>query len=564
MKTIVWFGALLVAGCTGEIATGSTRSIDGIAGGPGGLGGGGGGGTVERPDPCLTPAVAEQPLRRLSPAQYQNVIGDLFGTQAGPLISNSLFPPTVITRGFANDAEANTVNTAQSNAIEDNAERIATAVLATPAPFLSALLPCTAKSTNADIDACRDAFITSFGARAYRRALTAEETAIARTVYDTVRQSQSATNAFAATVQYFVQSPGLLYRVERGTTDDAPAGMTHLSDAELASRLSFFLTDAPPDQPLREAVQRHELSTREQVASHARRLVNDPKLHPVLVAFHRDWLHLYEAAAGKDATLFPNYTAPVRASLAREPSEFIRTVMAGSGRLSDLLSGAQVPVDATLASYYQVTAPPTAWSPVVVPHRRGLLTLASTQAALGKFTQSGPIHRGNFFRNSVLCEPVLTLPANVDTSAPLAGTANARTARERLAPLMTRADCMGCHTQFNPMGYALENFDSAGQWRDQENGATIDASGSVFLENGPVEFSGPDALIDALSNSRKVQECYTLQWFRATQGRVETVADACSVSQLKKQVAASNGDVRELLVAMTQTDAFFFRRSESP
>ncbi len=555
---------MLAAACNGEIAL--------PVGGPGSVTGAGGGGSTDpnqQPpeNPCATRTVADQPLRRLSQPQYHNVIADLFGAQAPALISGSLFPPTVITRGFVNDAEANTVNTEQSNAIEDNAEKIATAILATPDPYLRALLPCTLQATvsDADIDACKDGFISSFGQRAYRRPLTDAERTIARSVYDTVRASQSATNAFAATVQFFVESPALLYRVERGTTAaDGPGSRVRLSDDEMATRLSFLFLDGPPDAALLDAAAKHELSTPEQVATQARRLVNDARLQPVLENFHRDWLRLYDAANGKDPNLFPNYTAAVRASLSAEPGQFIREVMKGESTIAALLAGPRVPVDATTASYYRVSAPVAPWAPTQVPHRQGLLTLASVQAALGKPTQSSPIHRGNFIRSSVLCEPQLMLPANVDTSTPLQATSGANTAKERLAPLLTRGDCSGCHSQINPVGFAFENYDSAGQWRDQENGGTIDASGSVILDNGPVAFSGPEQFVEAVAASQKAQKCYALNWFRAAQGRRETTDDQCSVAQLQQRVAASNGDLRELLVALTQTDSFFFRRAVTP
>jgi hypothetical protein len=515
---------------------------------------------------CEQRALPTQPLRRLSAQQYHHTLGELFGPALAPaLVTGSMFPATVITRGFTNDADANTVNTNQSNAIEDNAEKIAATILASPDSFLRALLPCTLGTpiTDAQIDGCVDAFITRFGTAAYRRPITAAEAAIARGVYDAVRSSQSATSSWVSVVQFFVQSPALLYRVERGAGPSAASPqLIKLTDFEMASRLSYLFLNSAPDAALTAAATAGELSTPAEVTAQARRLMTSPRFLEVLAAFHRDWLHLYEAAAGKDTVLFPGYTPAVAASLQREPEELLRYVLEqGDGSLKTLLGSPSLPVNPTLAAFYGLTpGAGSAWTPMAIPNRKGLFTRASVMAALAKPNQTSPIHRGNFFRNSVLCEHELVLPANVDTSTPLKDASMALTARERLAPLTTRSDCAGCHRQINPIGLALENFDAAGQFRTTENGATIDASGSIDLGSGPKAYAGPDPLIDLLAASEKVQGCYSLHWFRAALGRFEVAEDKCSVATLEDLVLKSKGDLRELMVSLTVTDAFLFRR----
>ena len=517
---------------------------------------------------CQQRAVPVQPLRRLSRDQYLNTLTELFGPTLGAqLNAGSTFPATVITAGFANDAEANIVNTQQSNDIEDNAERLAGVILAAPDGYLRGLMPCTlpATITDASVDGCIDQFIATFGANAYRRPITAEETAIVRGLYDAVRSTQSATNAWASVVQFFVQSPALLYRVERGAApSETHPDLLTLTDHEMATRLSYLFLDGMPDATLRAAAAAGELRTKEQVEAQARRLLQSPAFLTVLTAFHRDWLHLYEAAAGKDPNLFPFYTPAVQASLAREPEEILRYVLTSqNGSISALLGSDTLPADPVLGGYYGFPGG-AGWRPITTPNRRGLLTRASVMGALAKPTQTSPIHRGNFFRTSVLCEPTLNLPPNVDTTSPLAAAAGSATARERLAPLVQRADCSACHAKINPIGLSLENFDAAGQWRETENGAAIDASGSVDFGRGAESYAGPAELIGKLAASDKVLDCYSTQWFRAGLGRFEAAEDQCSVVTLKDLVKKSGGDLRELLVSLTQTDAFLYRRPVSP
>lgn len=528
----------------------------------------GGGGPSRVELACATRDVATQPLRRLTFEQYQHTLQRLFGTLAPRVTAGSVYPTTAITRGFAADAENTTVNTAQSNAIEDEAERIATLMLADPQPFLRELLPCTLASpaTDAQVDGCVDAFIAAFADRAYRRPSTPAERAVAKQVYTEVRATQTAAKAFIAVTQFFVQSPALLYRVERGAGPAPLPGLVAVSDHELAARLSFLFTDAPPDAELAAAADLGALHTKEQIAAHAQRLLSSPDFVPTAATFLRDWLHLYEAASGKDPVLFPRYTQEVAQSLQREPLELFRYVVErGDGRLSTLLGGASLPVDTTLAGYYGVGAPGAGWAPAAVPNRRGLITRASVMAALAKPAQTGTIHRGNFFRNEVLCESQLVLPATVDISTPLMGSANLPTARERLAPLTTNADCRGCHSQINPLGLALESYDPAGQFRTTENGAPIDASGSVDVGGGLTRFQTGEELAALLADGRKVRDCYARQWFRNSVGRIEMPEDACSVATLQQAFEASGGDLKALLVAVTQLDTFLYRRApESP
>jgi hypothetical protein len=588
--------ALLASACSGEIHDGGAdglngrkpgdqgRGDEGPNGGASGTGAGsepgadpgdddpGGAGADDELDTtgvaaCEQRVLPGQPLRRLSSRQYENTLGDLFGEElAVPLLQGSLFPVTAIESGFVNDAEANTVNTDESNAIEDNAERMATLVLNDAERYARALLPCALQDgfADTDVDACIDRFIAEFGLRAYRRPLSGAETAIARGLYDGLRSEQGALPAWSALLQFFVQSPALLYRVERGAGTTA-GGLLRLSDYEMATRLSYFFLDSMPDRELFAAAEAGELSTPAQVATHARRLMSAPEFSRVLDGFHRDWLRLYELEHGsKDMTAFPLYTAEVQQSLMQEIPRRLRHVLdEGDGSVVTLLGDSRSPVNSVLAEFYGVDAPgagPDTWVPVELPDRRGLLTLASVMATLAEPDRTNPIHRGAFFQKEVLCNQLPAFPANLDTATPLLDSSMLPTARERLAPLLQNSSCMGCHALFNPTGLAFENYDAAGLWRERENGALIDASGRVTLDGAEHDFDTPLELVERLAHSEQVRDCYSLQWYRAALGRREFAQDGCSLELARAAASESDGDLRELLVAITQTDGFMYRQ----
>lgn len=530
--------------------------------------------TAPEPDPVTEPGPAEacgsdlpaQPLRRLSSDEYHNTLLDLFGEPLGRrLVDGSLFPTTQVVTGFSTDAEANIVNTAESNAIEDNAERIAELIDGDPEPFLRGLLPCQLPETiaDADVDGCIDSFIDAFGLRAFRRPLDDDKRALARRVYDEIRADGDARFAFAGLVQYFVQSPALLYRVERGV-GGANAPLLRLDGYERATRLAYFLTGSTPDEELLARAAADELGTPEQVRAEAARLLDSDRFLQAAVRFHRDWLELH-GFDYKEPELFPAFDA-TRGSLEQATDRYVRYVLSeGEGSVAELLGGTTFPVNSTLANYYGVEAAGAsedAWVPVTVPNRRGLVTDGALMATLATATATHPIHRGGFVQTQLLCRVLPALPADVDTQGPLVDTSMLPTARERLSPLLERGDCSTCHSIINPVGLAFENYDAAGAWRDEENGSPIDARGTLSLDGSAVEFDGPLALADAIAASDEARDCYALHWYRAALGRPEFREDQCSLDELRASTAAAAGDVRELVLSLVQTDAFLMRRND--
>jgi hypothetical protein len=117
----------------------------------------------------------------------------------------------------------------------------------------------------------------------------------------------------------------------------------------------------------------------------------------------------------------------------------------------------------------------------------------------------------------------------------------------------------------NPIGFVFEHYDGVGQWRDQQNGKDIDAVGEV-VQTDDIDgtYDGAIELARALAKSEQVRECVTSQWFRFAYNRSVTKNDTCSFDKLYDAFSASNYDVRELLVALTQTNAFLYRRAVSP
>jgi hypothetical protein len=193
--------------------------------------------------------------------------------------------------------------------------------------------------------------------------------------------------------------------------------------------------------------------------------------------------------------------------------------------------------------------------------RAGILTQAGFLSVQGHPDQTSPVLRGKFVRSMLLCQPPPAPPPDVDVSLP--DIDQGATARERFSAHLTAGtSCNGCHSLMDPIGLAFEQFDAMGQYRDTDNGQAIDVSGEVLETNdaslmGP--FSGVQELAQKLASSETVRSCVATQWFRFASGRSEAAPDACSLGTLQEAFAASGGDLVDLMVAMTQTEAFWYR-----
>jgi hypothetical protein len=494
------------------------------------------------------------PLRRLTRNEFDNTVRDLLGDTRR---LGRGFPGEEVTQGFHNNAETRSVSDVLVEGYLAAAEQLATDAVAR----LGTLLPCDpAKTSEA---ACLESFLDSFGKRAWRRPLTAPEKQNLRTAFTMGRGDRFA-DGISAVIQVMLLSPQFLYRYELGVPVPG-TGYARLTPFEVASRLSFLLWGTMPDQELMAAAEAGKLATREQVAAQATRMVNDQQhAAPMVTEFAGQWLGLEELATiDKEATAFPSWKPELRAPLLLETDRFIEQVLwKGDGKLGTLLTAPYTFMNGTLAAYYGVFGVAgDAFQQVMLDpgQRSGLLTHAGLLSVLGNndVGLTSLVYRGRFVREQLLCQPIPDPPENAqDDNPPF--TKNT-TAREWSEARRAKATCGACHALLDPIGLGLENFDAVGLYRTVDKGKPVDASGELTGTDVDGPFTGAPALGKKLAASQKVRDCLATQWFRYGYGRDATARDACTVATLNRVFTASGGNVRELLLALTQTDAFLFR-----
>lgn len=539
MLKVGTLAVVLACACTGEIGTTpGTNGVDGVA--PPG----------QHSDPatCVVGKVGPSPMRRLSHLEFDHTVRDLLGdTQQ-------------LGRGFVEDARVGVFNnTASQQTIPvllgeqylEAAEKLADRATAD----LAKLVGCDAATTGES--ACAREFATRFGRRAYRRPLVAGEVDSLVALYDLARAKVEHRASIKVMLEAILISPHFLFRPEFGrpSSDGAAA---QLAPYELATRLSYLVWSSTPDDALLDAAEKGELSTREQVAAQARRLLADPRAHPALEAFFAQWLDLEATEkAAKSVAAYPEFDDALRQSMVEETRRFVSHVLwNGEHSLETLLSAPYSFVDARLAKLYGVAAPASGFAKVSLDPalRAGVLTQASVLSGHAKPDQSSPIKRGEFVRVRLLCDELPPPPPNVPL---LPAIDPNKSTRERFAEHTATPACAGCHRLIDGIGFGFEAYDGIGRHRTIDGGKTVDESGNV-IEAGDVDgkFTGAVELAKRLATSSEVRNCAATQWFRFASARHETAADGCAVGSLQKAFSASNGDLRELVIAFTQTDAF--------
>jgi hypothetical protein len=493
------------------------------------------------------------PVRRMTRAEYNNTVRDLLGDTTSPAQGFALEEEAL---GFNNNAANLVTSAALAEKYMLAAEGIAQRATAPGGDRIG----CDPLAVGAQ--ACGQQFIASFGKRAFRRPLTSDETALLTAQFTAGLADGDFASGIQMVIETALQSPPFLYRVELGVAPLAGETAVRLTDWETASRLSYLLWGSLPDDTLFTAAEQGKLTTREDIQAQARRMLDDAKAHDAVANFHQQWLDYDRIAnVGKDAAAFPEWSAEVGPLMHEETKRFLDEAVFGpSGGLSYLLSSPSTFLNGKLASFYGVAGPTgETFAPATLDatQRAGLLTLGSLLTINAHSNQTSPVHRGKLVRELLLCDVIPPPPANVMIKAPEPDPNS--TTRERFAQHSAEASCKGCHSLMDPLGFGFENYDGMGRYRSLENGVAIDASGELTGTDVDGPFTGVVGLASKLAVSKEVQSCYATQWFRFAYGRGENVGDACSLATLGQGLAASNGSIKELLVSLTQTDAFLYR-----
>lgn len=540
-RSLLAIAGLALAACSGDLEGGPPRPTS-----PGG-------GTVRIPDTCTEPALPiVEDMRRLSATQYRRSIEVLFDGRVAP---SDRYPELGLALGTGYSTEGGLSDIGEQ-AVEDVVYAAEDVALAAH-EVLGELLPCSAGR------ACAETFVDTYARRAYRRPPDAAERAALLATFDAeTADGASFDEAIALVVVHLLEAPQFLYAVE-----DAAASRRPLSGYELATRLSFLLTDAIPDDALLDDAASGALDDRDGLIAAAARVLDSPRADTAIARFLREWTGTTEVSpADKSADLFPDFDAALARSMNESFDRFAREAIR-QGTVRELLRSSDAWVDGTMADFFGV-ADPGGWARVSLDPARysGILTQPALLASLAHSDRTSYVYRGRFLRRRLLCEDLGTPPANA--------TAEDAEIRAALPPSPTGLDhslavrsspsCARCHDRIDPAGLAFERFDAIGRYHEtDELGRTLDVSGTLVDVRGTeLPFEGPVEMLEGLASEPAVSECFARHVFRFTTSRLETPRDACAIAEIRTALDGS-GQLRDALLGLVGSDAFRFRE-EAP
>jgi hypothetical protein len=443
-----------------------------------------------------------------------------------------------------------------SVALADQQLRAAEALAARAVTDLVRLMGC---DVMAQGDACARSFVERFGGRAFRRPLAASEVGLYMALYGKGAAAFDRRVAVDMVVQTMLQSPFFLYRPEIGA---APiSGVAALTPYELASRLSYFVTDTMPDAELFAAAADGRLLGPDGVMTQARRLLGTPRARQVMSRFADNWLGLSQLPDAQRRSDSMAYTAGLRPVMVEETRRFVEHVLS-TANVSTLYTAPFTFANGPLAALYGARATGNTLSQVnlVAAQRSGILTHASFLTINAEFSQPHPVLRGKVVRTRFMCDELPPTPPGLEVVPPEVkpGVSN----RQRWVQHSADPGCVACHNMMDKIGFAFDNYDAVGAWRESDAGKPIDASGEIVGASsisGP--FKGAIELGKKLAQSREANACMVTLWYRNLARRLETAADRCVLDQLTGQLIASDGKLMDMLVAMTGSPAFVSRQA---
>ena len=504
--------------------------------------------------------------RRLRPDQYRRVIADVFG----PTIKiEGRFEPDVRDDGlFAVGAGHVGVTAVGMEQYDAMARGIAAQVVSEE--HRRTLVPCTPRSDAAPDDACATRFFAVAGPLLYRRPMHQDELREALALAGTAaRTLKSFYSGLELSLAGMLESPQFLFRREIAEPDPTHPGAYRLDAYSKASQLSFFLWNAGPDAKLMAAAQGGALDSETGLSREVDRMLRSPRLEAGVRAFFSDMLQfdLFDTLA-KDSRIYPKWTVKAAEDAQEQTLRgIVDLVLTQRGDYRDLFTTRKTFLTPLLGSIYGV---PVAHGGVAEPQvyefprddpRAALHAQASFVALHSHEGLSSPTLRGKALRELLLCEPVPAPPGNVnfdiaqDTNNP-----NFKTMRERLTAHRTDPTCAGCHKLMDPMGLALENFDSDAGYRSEENGQPLDTSGEL----DGIEFTDAAGLGRALHDNPATGPCFVRRLYSYATGRAPARRDMAWIRFLEKSFAEDGYRAPELMRRIATSQNFYRVSAAAP
>jgi len=332
---------------------------------------------------------------------------------------------------------------------------------------------------------CAKQILSTLARRAYRRPVTDGDVATLLAFYEKGRAERNFDLGIQRALERLLVSPQFLYRIERDPAGAAPGSVHPVSDLELASRLSFFLWSSIPDDELLNVAASGKLKQPDVLEQQVKRMLADPRSESMVSNFAAQWLYLRDIdGKAPDLFLFKDFDEGLRAAFEKETDLFLDSILRENRSVMELLTAKYTFVNERLAKHYGIpNIRGSEFQRVTYPAdspRGGLLGQGGILLLTSYSTRTSPVLRGKYVLENLLASAPPPPPPNVPSLKTETGKPE-EVLSLRDAMVRHRADpaCANCHARMDPIGFALENFDAVGKWRDQDAGKPIEVKSTL-------------------------------------------------------------------------------------
>jgi hypothetical protein len=414
---------------------------------------------------------------------------------------------------------------------------------------------------------CAQRILTGLATQAFRRPVAADDVAGLMGLYDEAAATEGFEVGVRTGIEAILAMPEFVFRLEREPASLQPSESYRLSDIDLATRLSFFLWDAAPDEELLEVAASGRLSEPRVLEEQARRMLADPRSATLASRFAHQWLRLQDVGkVWPEGSLYPDFSSQLAELLVQETELLFQHLVREDRSLLELFSADYTFLNARLAQHYGIPGVSGEEMRLVrYPNdqRRGILGHGSILHLTSMSDRTSPVLRGKWVMEVLMGTPPPPPPPNVPAFEASSSTGAGRrlTTRERMEQHRAAPLCNSCHRFMDPIGLALDNFDAVGQWRIRENMAPLDTRG-VFYDGTPI--TRPAELVGVLlKRPTPLVRNFTQNLLAYSMGRPVEYFDQPTVRSIAKASEADGYKLSSLIMGVIKSDAFQMRRAQS-
>src|SRR5579872_1829956 len=428
-----------------------------------------------------------------------------------------------------------------------------------------------AKDKTKSPEACAKEIFSTLAKRAYRRPVTNDDIAELMQYYADGAKQGGFEGGIRAGLTGMLASPFFLYRGEHLPAGMKPGDPYAISDLELASKLSFFLWNSLPDDTLLDLAAKHKLSDPAALDRQVLRMLADPRASTLASNFVFQWLEMTRLdAVVPDTEVFPYASGRMdpRQDFRTELSLFADSIFREDRSVLDLLSARHTYVNERVALHYGITdVKGDDFRRVELKDsaRWGLLGKGAILMAAAYPNRTSPVLRGKFILQYIEGVPPANPPPNVPTLDDKdIGTTKALTVRQLMARHRASPTCSSCHSVMDPLGFALENFDAVGMWREKDRYANTAIDSAGELPDG-TKINGPGDLRTALLRRPELNvQTSTENLLTYSMGRTREYYDMPTVRKIVRDAAAKDYKVSVIVQAVVNSEQFKMRRAPQP